>query len=149
MNCGKVFWLTRLASTSTNAMVADLSASGSAPNTASIAPGPTSFSRAIAFCVAGLDGSVADRISVTSRSARKFVKKLIQPFRGEPLLHVAAAPPAPEHYARQGRNLSGPASRGRDRIVNKEHPAFEPAGLCHSLEPGHGTRPCARPAPNL
>ena len=66
-------------------MVADLSASGSAPNTASIAPGPTSFSRAIAFCVAGLDGSVADRISVTSRSARKFVKKLIQPFRGEPL----------------------------------------------------------------
>ena len=62
-------------------MVALLSASGSAANTDSMAPGPTSFSRATAFCVAGLAGSVDDRISVISRSARKFEKKLIQPVR--------------------------------------------------------------------
>src|SRR5215469_8975873 len=62
-------------------MVAPLSASGRAANTASIAPGPTSFSRATAFCVSELVGSGEDRISVTSRSARKFVKKLIQPLR--------------------------------------------------------------------
>src|SRR5204863_3830290 len=75
----------RPASTSTKAMVAALSASGSAANTDSMAPGPTSFSRAIAFWVAALLGSFDDRISVTSRSARKFVKKLIQPFRRTPL----------------------------------------------------------------
>jgi hypothetical protein len=40
-----------------------------------------SFSRATAFCVSELVGSGEDRISVMSRSARKFVKKLIQPFR--------------------------------------------------------------------
>ena len=51
---GKVFWFTRWLSTSTKPMVADLSASGSAPSTGSMAPGPTSFSRAIAFCLAGL-----------------------------------------------------------------------------------------------
>ena len=71
------------ASTSTNATVAFLSASGSAPKIGSIAPGPGLFSFATAFCVAGLAGSVVDRISVISRSARKFVKKLIQPFRWE------------------------------------------------------------------
>src|ERR1700733_10410166 len=77
-NCGKVFWLTRPVSTSTNATVAFLSASGNAANTGSIAPGPRSLSFAIVFCVAGLAGSVADLISVTRRSARKFVKKLIR-----------------------------------------------------------------------
>jgi len=66
-------------------MVAALSASGSAANTDSMAPGPTSFSRAIAYWVAALLASFDDRISVTSRSARKFVKKLIQPFRRTPL----------------------------------------------------------------
>ena len=58
-----------------------MSASGSAANTDSMAPGPRSFSRATAFWVAGLAGSVQDLISVISRSARKLVKKLIQPFR--------------------------------------------------------------------
>src|SRR6185312_2154528 len=79
MNCGKVFWFTRPVRTSTKATVAFLSASGNAANTGSIAPGPRSLSFAIVFCVAGLVGSVADLISVTRRSARKFVKKLIQP----------------------------------------------------------------------
>jgi hypothetical protein len=46
-----------------------------------MAPGPTSISRTTAFFVAGLAGSFEERISVTSRSARKFVKKLIEPFR--------------------------------------------------------------------
>ena len=78
-NCGKVFWLTSAVSTSTNASVAPLSASGSAPRIGSMAPGPMSFSRAMAFCRAGLVASVAERISVTSRSARRFVKKLMQP----------------------------------------------------------------------
>src|ERR1700730_15302989 len=78
MNCGKVFRLTRPVSTSTNATVAFLSASGNAANTGSIAPGPRSCSFAIVFCVAGLAGSVAALISVTRRSARKFVKKLIK-----------------------------------------------------------------------
>jgi hypothetical protein len=36
---------------------------------------------AMAFCVAAFPESVEDLISVISRSARKFVKKLIQPFR--------------------------------------------------------------------
>jgi hypothetical protein len=42
-----------------------------------MAPGPRSFNRATAFCMTGLPASVDDRISVISRSARKFVKKLI------------------------------------------------------------------------
>src|SRR5437879_2145521 len=91
-NCGKVFWLTSAPSTSTNAMVAFLSASGSTANTASMAPGPSSFSLATAFCVAGLAESVEDLISVTSRSARRFVKKLIQPFRRAQLPHASIAP---------------------------------------------------------
>src|ERR1035438_5099593 len=61
-------------------MVEPLSASGSAANTASMAPGPTSFSRSTAFLVAGSVGSFEERISVTSLSARRFVKKLIEPF---------------------------------------------------------------------
>src|SRR3974377_1392976 len=73
-------------------MVAALSASGSAPSTVSMAPGPTSFSRATAFCVAGLVGSLEERISVSSRSARKFVKKLIRPFCPTRLLHTSARP---------------------------------------------------------
>jgi len=44
--------------------------------------------RATAFCVAAPVGSFEDRISVTSRSARMFVKKLIQPSVGDKLLHV-------------------------------------------------------------
>src|SRR5579863_4392065 len=90
-NCGKVFWLTRLDSTSTSAMVEALSASGNAANTASMALGPTSFSRATAFCVAGLAGSVEDRISVISRSARRFEKKLIQPVRRSNSAGMSAA----------------------------------------------------------
>jgi hypothetical protein len=39
------------------------------------------LSLATALWVAGLAGLVDERISVISRSARKFVKKLIQPFR--------------------------------------------------------------------
>ncbi len=80
-NCGKVFWLTRPASTSTKATVAVLLASGRAAKMGSIAPGPRSLSLAMAFFRAGLSASVDDRISVISRSARKFVKKLIQPLR--------------------------------------------------------------------
>ena len=78
---GNVFGLTITESASTNATVAFLSASGSAPKIASIAPGPRPRSFATARCVAGLAGFVVERISVIRRSARKFVKKLIQPFR--------------------------------------------------------------------
>ncbi len=101
-NSGKVFWFTRWLSTSTKPTVAFLSASGSAPRTGSIAPAPTSFSLAIAFCVAGLAGSFEDRISVTSRSARRFVKKLIQPLRQGSSRHTKG--PLPEsHACRQAR----------------------------------------------
>jgi phosphopantothenoylcysteine synthetase/decarboxylase len=48
-----------------------------------------SFSRATAFCVSELVGSGEDRISVMSRSARKFVKKLIQPFRRSSSRHAS------------------------------------------------------------
>src|ERR1700730_7804694 len=107
MNCGNVFWLTRPVSTSTNAMVEPLSASGRAANTASMAPGPTSFSRATAFCVATPVGSFEDRISVTSRSARKFVKKLIQPFRRGRLLHTSSALANQSQGCKADADLSG------------------------------------------
>ncbi len=100
MNCGKVFWLTRPVSTSTNATVAFLSASGNAANTGSIAPGPRSLSLAIVFCVAGLAGSVAALISVTSRSARKFVKKLIN---GSALSRETPAGTLQDYATAQGR----------------------------------------------
>jgi hypothetical protein len=48
-----------------------------------MAPAPKDLSFATALCVAGLAGFEDERISVTKRSARKFVKKLIQPFRWE------------------------------------------------------------------
>ena len=50
---GKVLGVASVASTSTNATVACLSASGSAAMMASIAPGPASLSLAMAFCVSG------------------------------------------------------------------------------------------------
>src|SRR5215470_2444634 len=99
MYSGKVLWLTRLPSTSTNAKVAPLSASGRAPKIGSIAPGPTAVSRATAFCVSELVGSDEDRISVMSRSARKFVKKLIQPFRRPSSLRTSSRPAATEQNA--------------------------------------------------
>src|SRR5262249_33735738 len=78
---GKDFGLAIALITSTKATVAFLSASGSAANIGSSAAGPPSFSFAMAFCVAGLWGSLEDLISVMSRSARRLVKKPIQPFR--------------------------------------------------------------------
>src|SRR5580700_6168855 len=48
----------------------------------SIALEPISFSFAAAFCATGSVGPVEDLISVTSRSARKLVKKLIHPAIG-------------------------------------------------------------------
>src|ERR1700682_5985559 len=139
MNCGNVFWLTRPASTSTNAMVEPLSASGRAANTASMAPGPTSFSRATAFCVAAPVGpppptpppafcvaapveSFEDRISVTSRSARKFVKKLIQPFRRGQLLHVQRVLATRAKDPRQTRIYPVPAPRCGGRGSTRRAP---------------------------
>src|SRR5919107_517569 len=81
MNCGKDFGVTSVLSTSTKATVAFLSDSGNAAKIESSAAGPVSFSFAMAFCVAGLWGSLDDRISLTSRSARILEKKPIQPFR--------------------------------------------------------------------
>src|SRR6202042_2942281 len=80
---GKVFWLTSELKASTKPTVAFLSASGNAPKMGSIAPAPKPLSLATALCVAGLAEFEVDRISVTRRSARKFVKKPIQPFRWE------------------------------------------------------------------
>src|SRR5215475_7441682 len=95
MKIGNVLGVTSAASTSTNATVEFLSASGRAPNTHSMAGAPRSLSLAIAFWVAGLAGLVEDLISVTRRSARKFVKKLIRPFRWEqtPSGHVSTGSP--------------------------------------------------------
>ena len=109
-NSGKVFWLTSAVSTSTNATVADLSASGSAPRIGSIAPGPDLLQPRDRLLPRGAwSGSVDDRISVTSRSARRFVKKLIQPFRREQLparIHHAL-PPRGSAQCQAGAGLSG------------------------------------------
>src|SRR6266853_890768 len=120
MNCGNVFWLTSPASTSTNAMVAALSASGRAPNTASMAPGPTSFSRATAFCVAAPVGSFEDRISVTSRSARKFVKKLIHLSVVETPCTPPARPRDQSRGCKRTRIYPGPAPRYGGRGSKKK-----------------------------
>src|ERR1700733_6433711 len=84
---GKVLALISAESTSTITTVMFLSASGTAASTASIAPGPRSFSLAAAFWTAGSLGPVPDRMSDTSLSARKFVKKLIQPTANRLYLH--------------------------------------------------------------
>jgi hypothetical protein len=81
-----------------------------------MALGPSSFSRSIAFCVAGLEASVADRISVTSRSARKFVKKLIQLSVAGSSCMQSSAPFATEQVAQWVQACPGPASRCRDAI---------------------------------
>src|SRR5690348_3726480 len=133
---GKDFGLTRPASTSTKARVAFLSASGRAANTGSIAPGPKSFRRAMAFWVSGLAGSVQDLISVISLSARKLVKKLIQPFRkGTP----APLPRARSSSTPISRDISAQAQTHPTR---QDAPRGPPVGnvaeLCH--RPGSGRR---------
>src|SRR5690242_16611492 len=140
MNCGKVFWFTRPVSTSTNATVAFLSASGNAANTGSMAPEPRSFSFAIDFCVAGLAGSVAALISVTSRSARKFVKKLIQPFRWGPAKgHVSRTYPAAPSRSKQVKVSGAAQIQKRAGIAAGVSALLARAvlraagGLCHSL----------------
>src|ERR1700735_3114624 len=80
---GEVFLLTRGPKASRRPTVAFLSASGNAPKMGSIAPAPRPLSLATDLCVAGLAEFEDERISVTRRSARKFVKKPIQPFRWE------------------------------------------------------------------
>src|SRR5690349_8080034 len=102
--------------TSTNATVAFLSASGRAAKIGSSAAGPTSFSFAMAFCVAGLWGFEEDLISVTSRSARKLVKKPIQPFRDDEL--------APDS---RGRNYAtAPDAARGSRLYNPAPCGFSP-----------------------
>ena len=85
---GKVFGVDERAEHLDEATVAFLSASGSAPKTGSMAPGPRSLSLATAFWSRGSQDRLVERISVTSRSARKFVKKLIQPVRWNAVLRV-------------------------------------------------------------
>src|SRR5581483_4824578 len=85
---------------------------------------------AIDFCVAGLAGSVADLISVTRRSARKFVKKLIQPFRWGPARgHVFRTYPAAPSRSRQSKVsgaaqiLAGGHCRRRFRAARADFPS--------------------------
>ncbi len=122
-NCGKVFWLTTPPSTSTKAMVAFLSESGRAAKTGSMAPAPRSFSLATARWVLWLEGSVVDLISVISRSARKFVKKLIQP------LYRATNFQAQYARATAQPHAGGPCVR---LWMSDETSAIRPK-VCHSL----------------
>src|ERR1700722_11458969 len=126
-------------------MVADLSASGSAPSTGSMAPAPTSFRRAMAFCRAGLAGSVEDRISVTSRSARRFVKKLIRPFRRGSFLHAPVTPPNVQEFTgRTGAGLSGAHLAAVADRWSSKRTASGRLRLCHSRQYGPLWVPPAR-----
>ncbi len=69
---------TTLPSTSEKAIVAVLSASGSASSTGSMTVVPSSFRRAIDFCVAPSNMLLEDLICEISRSARRFDKKFIR-----------------------------------------------------------------------
>src|SRR3974390_1855336 len=99
MKRGKVLELTIAESTSTKVPVEFLSASGNAAKIGSIAPGPSSLSLLAAFWAVASAGPVDDLTSVTSRSARKFVKKLIQPCRREPYTPTLAVGYLPERPA--------------------------------------------------
>ena len=85
-NCGKVFWLTSAGEhvdERHGRVLVGVRQRRRRP--ARSRPDPPPSAARSPSARAGLAGSVADRISVTSRSARKFVKKLIQPFRREQL----------------------------------------------------------------
>jgi hypothetical protein len=78
----------------------------------------------MAFWVSGLAGSLEDRISVISRSARKLVKKLIQPFgKGTPARLPRAKASSTPIYRESVLNAPDPTSPhppGRARAAGQE-----------------------------